>query len=154
MSVHQVKFVFRRRGEMLINIFRVALWLIAVGLPMTGMAISVGTLTFSMSADNTFVAKRVLNNNPSARLYQISIVAIDRPGRTNRALVQRTESSCLPHVNFCCNRAKVITLSFTTTAHRIIVSATIAFRFGKSPLIAAQKPGGRQFYQRRSHCHH
>lgn len=94
MLAHQVKFVFRRRGEMLINIFRVTLWLIAVCVPMTGMAISVGTLTFSMPADNTFVAKRVLNNNPSARLYQISIVEIDRPGE-NETRARPTDGELL-----------------------------------------------------------
>lgn len=80
MLAHQAKFVFRRRGEMLINIFRVTLWLIALCLPMACMAISIGTLTFSLASDKTFVAKRVLNNNPSARLYQITIVGIDKPG--------------------------------------------------------------------------
>ncbi|HFR8653485.1 TPA: fimbria/pilus periplasmic chaperone [Escherichia coli] len=43
-------------------------------------AISVGNLTFSLAADAEFAAKRVVNNNKSARLYRISIVGIDRPG--------------------------------------------------------------------------
>jgi hypothetical protein len=43
-------------------------------------AISVGNLTFSLAAEDNFAFKRVMNNNKSARLYQVSIVAIDRPG--------------------------------------------------------------------------
>lgn len=40
-----------------------------------------GTMTFAMTQDQSFVAKRVLNNNASARFYQVSIRAIDRPGQ-------------------------------------------------------------------------
>ena len=49
-------------------------------LPFTAAAINVGTLTFAMDQDRSFTAKRVLNNNRGARLYQVSIRAIDRPG--------------------------------------------------------------------------
>ncbi|WP_202901331.1 fimbria/pilus periplasmic chaperone [Chania multitudinisentens] len=38
-------------------------------------------MTFAMSQDEAFVAKRVLNNNNSARIYQVSIQAIDKPGQ-------------------------------------------------------------------------
>ena len=41
------------------------LWLIF--LPFTAGAINVGTMTFAMDQDQSFVAKRVLNNNASAR---------------------------------------------------------------------------------------
>jgi P pilus assembly chaperone PapD len=54
------------------------LWLLF--LPFTAGAINVGTMTFAMDQDQSFVAKRVLNNNASARFYQVSIRAIDRPG--------------------------------------------------------------------------
>ncbi|MHA7848589.1 fimbrial biogenesis chaperone [Serratia sp. D1N4] len=49
-------------------------------LPFTAMAINVGSLTFAMGQDKNFTAKRVLNNNKSARFYQVTIRAIDRPG--------------------------------------------------------------------------
>ncbi|MEF3088824.1 fimbria/pilus periplasmic chaperone [Raoultella sp. Txe2.2] len=55
-------------------------WLLALCLPAVGQAISVGNLTFSLGAEESFAAKRVLNNNSSARLYQVSVVGIDRPG--------------------------------------------------------------------------
>ncbi|WP_227697879.1 MULTISPECIES: fimbria/pilus periplasmic chaperone [unclassified Raoultella] len=55
-------------------------WLLALCLPAVGEAISVGNLTFSLGAEESFAAKRVLNNNQSARLYQVSVVGIDRPG--------------------------------------------------------------------------
>jgi len=72
--------MFRRHGAILINLLQAVAWLLLLGLPMAGRAISVGNLTFSLGAEENFVAKRVLNNNPSARLYQISVVGIDRPG--------------------------------------------------------------------------
>ena len=43
-------------------------WLLALCLPAVGEAISVGNLTFSLGAEESFAAKRVLNNNKSARL--------------------------------------------------------------------------------------
>lgn len=56
-------------------------WLILLlCLPFYSGAISVGTQTFAMSEDQPFVAKQVLNNNRSARMYQVNIRAIDRPG--------------------------------------------------------------------------
>jgi P pilus assembly chaperone PapD len=54
------------------------LWL--VFLPFTGYAINVGTMTFAMDKDQQFVAKQVINNNSGARIYQVSIDAINRPG--------------------------------------------------------------------------
>lgn len=72
--------MFRRHGAILINLLQTVAWLLLLGLPTAGLAISVGNLTFSLGAEESFVAKRVLNNNPSARLYQISVVGIDRPG--------------------------------------------------------------------------
>jgi P pilus assembly chaperone PapD len=54
-------------------------WLLC--LPMSVGAINVGTMTFAMDQNQSFVAKRVLNNNKSARIYQVSIRAIDRPGQ-------------------------------------------------------------------------
>jgi P pilus assembly chaperone PapD len=59
---------------------RAMAWLLALCLPVVGEAISVGNLTFSLGAEESFAAKRVLNNNQSARLYQVSVVGIDRPG--------------------------------------------------------------------------
>ncbi|PDO87927.1 fimbrial biogenesis chaperone [Kosakonia sacchari] len=50
------------------------------GLSATSNAISVGHLTFSMAADKKMISKYVVNNNEQARLYRISITAIDRPG--------------------------------------------------------------------------
>ena len=72
--------MFRRHGAILINLLQTVAWLLLLGLPTAGLAISVGNLTFSLGAEESFVAKRVLNNNPSARLYQVSVVGIDRPG--------------------------------------------------------------------------
>lgn len=65
---------------MLTNTMRAMAWLLALCLPVVGEAISVGNLTFSLGAEESFAAKRVLNNNQSARLYQVSVVGIDRPG--------------------------------------------------------------------------
>ncbi|WP_404680998.1 fimbria/pilus periplasmic chaperone [Raoultella terrigena] len=65
---------------MLTNTIRLMAWLMALCLPTVGEAISVGNLTFSLGAEESFAAKRVLNNNKSARLYQVSVVGIDRPG--------------------------------------------------------------------------
>lgn len=69
----------RQHGEMLTNIIRAGLFLLLC-VPAVGQAISTGSLTFSMSSEDEFVVKRILNNNKSSRLYQISVVAIDSPG--------------------------------------------------------------------------
>ncbi|QKJ88862.1 CFA/I fimbrial chaperone [Paramixta manurensis] len=69
-----------RRGVTSINLLRAILCLLALWLPSATQAIAVGNLTFSLAAEDNFAAKRVVNNNKSARLYQVSIVAIDRPG--------------------------------------------------------------------------
>lgn len=58
----------------------VLIGLLGLSFPFTAAAINVGTLTFAMDQDRSFTAKRVLNNNRGARLYQVSIRAIDRPG--------------------------------------------------------------------------
>nr|WP_248946050.1 fimbria/pilus periplasmic chaperone [Serratia silvae] len=50
-------------------------------LPLSAGAIDVGTMTFVMNQQQSFVAKRVLNNNHGARIYQVTIRAIDRPGQ-------------------------------------------------------------------------
>lgn len=72
--------MFRRRGAMLINRLRGAFYLLVICLAPAAQAISVGHLTFSLAADSNFAAKRVINNNKSARLYRVSIIGIDRPG--------------------------------------------------------------------------
>lgn len=46
----------------------------------TSWAISIDEFTTSISADEFMATKRVLNNNDSARLYQVSLYAIDKPG--------------------------------------------------------------------------
>ena len=58
----------------------ICLLLLIIFWPLTAPAIYIGNLTFSMPADDVFVAKNVLNNNKSARVYQVDIVAIDSPG--------------------------------------------------------------------------
>ncbi|CAM3652013.1 fimbria/pilus periplasmic chaperone [Rahnella bruchi] len=45
-------------------------------------AINVGSMTFSLESDARFVSKRVVNNNSGARLYQVSVTQINRPGET------------------------------------------------------------------------
>lgn len=65
----------RRRGVTLIKLTLASLWLLAAPLV---QAISVGNLTFSLASDAEFAAKRVINNNKSARLYRVSVVGIDR----------------------------------------------------------------------------
>lgn len=56
-------------------------WIFLVLLcPVFAQAISVGPLTFTMNQDQDFIAKRVYNNNPTTRIYQVSISALDRPG--------------------------------------------------------------------------
>ncbi|QGN36790.1 fimbria/pilus periplasmic chaperone [Klebsiella oxytoca] len=72
--------MFRRRGVTLINRLHMAFLLLALGFSSAVQAINVGNLTFSLSAEDNFASKRVINNNKSARLYRISIVGIDRPG--------------------------------------------------------------------------
>lgn len=80
---------------MLTNTIRAMAWLLALCLPAVGEAISVGNLTFSLGAEESFAAKRVLNNNKSARLYQVSVVGIDRPGGKRFAPARRTASCSL-----------------------------------------------------------
>lgn len=43
-------------------------------------AIGIEAMTFSMPADSDFIAKRLTNDNQTARLYQIAIYALDKPG--------------------------------------------------------------------------
>ena len=67
----------RRRGVIFSKSVLASLCMLA--LPQA-LAISVGNLTFSLGAQQTFVAKKVLNNNKTARIYRVSLSAIDRPG--------------------------------------------------------------------------
>ena len=67
----------RRRGKIFVKSGLATLWLLAAPL---AQAISIGNMTFSLASDSEFIAKRVLNNNKTARLYQVSLTAIDRPG--------------------------------------------------------------------------
>ncbi|SEK76765.1 P pilus assembly protein, chaperone PapD [Kosakonia sacchari] len=54
--------------------------LLALLAPAYSLAISVGDMTFSMPAEKNMVAKYVVNNNKSARLYRVDVRSIDRPG--------------------------------------------------------------------------
>lgn len=67
----------RRRGATLTKALLTLGCLLAAPL---AQAISVGNLTFSLLAEADFASKRVVNNNKSARLYRITVSAIDRPG--------------------------------------------------------------------------
>ncbi|KAB2322548.1 fimbrial biogenesis chaperone [Klebsiella quasipneumoniae] len=67
----------RRRGATLTKALLTLSCLLAAPL---AQAISVGNLTFSLPAEADFTSKRVVNNNKSARLYRITVSAIDRPG--------------------------------------------------------------------------
>lgn len=70
----------RRYGGILIKLLWIST-LLQVLWPMSAaQAISVGNMTFSMAPENDFAFKLVSNNNMGARLYRVSIVAIDRPG--------------------------------------------------------------------------
>lgn len=71
--------MLRQRGVILTKARQALLCLLILAAPPAALAISVGNLTFSMSPDDSFVAKRVLNNNQSARLYEVSVVGIDSP---------------------------------------------------------------------------
>lgn len=42
-------------------------------------AIYIGSLTFSMADNKEFITKKILNNNSTARVYQVSISRIDSP---------------------------------------------------------------------------
>jgi len=66
---------------MLTKLFTGSLCLIALFLPVTVKAIYLGDLTFSLASDQEFVSKRIVNNNKSARLYQVSIIGIDSPSQ-------------------------------------------------------------------------
>lgn len=72
--------MFRRRGVTFSNRLRAVIFLLALWLPAAVQAISIGNMTFSLASDAEFAAKRVVNNNQSARLYRVSVTAIDRPG--------------------------------------------------------------------------
>lgn len=72
--------MFRLRGVISINRLQALLCLLMLWLPPAAQGISIGNMTFSLAPDDEFAAKRVVNNNKSARLYRVSIVAIDRPG--------------------------------------------------------------------------
>ncbi len=67
----------RRRGATLTKALLTLSCLLAAPL---AQAISVGNLTFSLPAGADFASKRGVNNNKSARLYRITVSAIDRPG--------------------------------------------------------------------------
>jgi P pilus assembly chaperone PapD len=67
----------KRRGVIFIKQAFFSLWLLVSPL---AQAISVENLTFSLASDDEFVAKKVLNNNKSARLYRVYVASIDRPG--------------------------------------------------------------------------
>ena len=67
----------RRRGATLTKALLTLGCLLAAPL---AQAISAGNLTFSLPAEADFASKRVVNNNKSARLYRITVSAIDRPG--------------------------------------------------------------------------
>lgn len=66
---------------MLTKLLTGGLCLIALCLPVTVKAIYIGDLTFSLASDQDFVSKRIVNNNKSARLYQVSIIGIDSPSQ-------------------------------------------------------------------------
>lgn len=66
-----------RRGATLTKALLTLSCLLAAPL---AQAISVGNLTFSLPAEADFASKRVVNNNKSARLYRITVSAIDRHG--------------------------------------------------------------------------
>lgn len=66
---------------MLTKLFTSGLCFIALCLPITVKAIYIGDLTFSLPSDQDFVSKRIVNNNKSARLYQVSIIGIDSPSQ-------------------------------------------------------------------------
>lgn len=69
--------MFRQRGVILIKFILTLILLLTAPL---AQAISVGNLTFSLASNDKFVAKKVLNNNKTARLYRVSLTAIDYPG--------------------------------------------------------------------------
>lgn len=54
--------------------------LCTVSLP--AAAIYIGNITFTLPSDQNFTSKNVLNNNQSARIYQVSITGIDSPGES------------------------------------------------------------------------
>lgn len=124
--------MFRRHGAILINLLQTVAWLLLLGLPTAGLAISVGNLTFSLGAEESFVAKRVLNNNPSARLYQISVVGIDRPGG-NEVRSRPADGELLFAPRQLTLQAGQVKMNFIIMARRIIVNVITGFRFGEIP---------------------
>lgn len=125
--------MFRRHGAILINLLQTVAWLLLLGLPTAGLAISVGNLTFSLGAEESFVAKRVLNNNPSARLYQISVVGIDRPGGNEvRSRPADGELLFAPR-QLTLQAGQGEYFKFYYHARRIIVNVITGFRFAKFP---------------------
>ncbi|STR41404.1 CFA/I fimbrial chaperone [Klebsiella michiganensis] len=105
--------------------------LLSLGFATAAQAISVGNLTFSLAAEDNFASKRVINNNKSARLYRVSIVAIDRPGgKEVRSRPADGELLFAPR-QLTCRRGRASILSFTTTARKMTVSAITGSPFVK-----------------------
>lgn len=69
-------------GKIIINCF--------IGMQMCNLtaswAISIDELTTSMPADEFMLTKRIINNNDSARLYQVTLYAIDKPGNEEQKI--------------------------------------------------------------------
>lgn len=109
----------------------VLIGLLCLSFPFTAAAINVGTLTFAMDQDRSFTAKRVLNNNRSARLYQVSIRAIDRPGeREVRSRPADGELLFAPR-QLTLQAGQAEYYKFSTEGRRIIASVITGYHFAK-----------------------
>lgn len=76
--------MFRLHGEISISRLLVVIYVLVLLFPSAVMAISIGNLTFSLASDESFVSKRVMNNNKSARLYRVSVIEINSPGENEK----------------------------------------------------------------------
>ncbi|HBR0931145.1 fimbria/pilus periplasmic chaperone [Klebsiella variicola] len=73
--------MFKLHGVILTDLLKLIFsLLILISIHAPSYAINVGNLTFSMSSQDDYMSKRVINNNRSARLYRVTIFSIDRPG--------------------------------------------------------------------------
>ena len=124
--------MFRRRGVTLTKALLTAVCMLAA--PLT-QAISVGNLTFSLPSETDFVSKRVVNNNKSARIYRITISAIDSPG-SSELRTRPVDGELLFAPRQLALQAGES--EFTIMVHGITASATTGSHFARSPLATRQ----------------
>lgn len=119
-----------RRGATLTKALLTLSCLLAAPL---ALAISVGNLTFSLPAEADFASKRVVNNNKSARLYRITVSAIDRHGGSEVRSRPVDGELLFAPASWRCRPGRANISNFIIMGRGITASATIGSRFVKFP---------------------